>query len=105
MEPGTAPGSLEASAQRPGSWQLRAPPPLNLEGLASFEERDYDTPRGDGAPGPMPSTSLPTSPSQRKTKSRAAHAFYRSGSFASRNSLKDSKVRRGQTLLSGPRAR
>ena len=70
------------------------PPPLRVENLDALESPEYssvDTPRSPGLGNAL--AALPTSPSQRKTKSRAAHAFYRSGSFTSRNSLKDSKVK------------
>ncbi len=67
------------------------PPALRVENLESPEYPSVDTPRSPGLGSGL--AALPTSPSQRKTKSRAAHAFYRSGSFTSRNSLKDSKVK------------
>ncbi|GAB4813157.1 hypothetical protein N2152v2_000203 [Parachlorella kessleri] len=82
------------------------PPALRVENLDALESPEYpsvDTPRSPGLGSGL--AALPTSPSQRKTKSRAAHAFYRSGSFTSRNSLKDSKVlmvsgiKRSESLL------
>lgn len=77
-------------------WQARAPPALKLGEVdaaecRSIEERDFDTPREAG-PASV-GERLPISPTQRRTKSRAARALGRNSSFTSRNSLKDSKVR------------
>lgn len=98
---GGPPETAAAAAARP--WLAHAPAPLHLDLLGDpeeepgLDERDYDsvdTPRdllvAHAAQG------LPSSPraSQRKTKSRAAHALARHGSFTSRNSLKDNKVGR-----------
>ncbi len=90
MDSADAVGGAQASRTA-----LQRPSPLRLDvldeaGSLGFDEREEDTPR---SPGPaLVNHSQPFSPTHRKTKSRAAHAFCRSGSFTSRNSLKDSKV-------------
>lgn len=96
---------MEGSHGQPEPQQLEgqpnAPPALRLDLLDDTTSLDYDsvdTPREPALGNPLISMAegLPTSPSRKnKSKSRAAHSLSlsRNASFASRNSLRDSKVR------------
>jgi hypothetical protein len=108
-EPGDRSPAIPGAQKNADQQRQPALPLLNLLRIPSFasgaslhlEERDFDTPRTDDLQPRGSLSSLPTSPSggRNKTKSRAARA----AAWSRSNSLKDAKASTGERRL--PRQR